>query len=240
LPKKFRNLWVFGDSFSTPNICVDPADSFWFLTAKALCIDTIYNYSWPGNSFDSVTHNLVSESGQYDWKNDFFIVGIPPLARLTIVSNDSTRCYHRRVFDSSASEIDKQLILCHHGLENLQFINDPLAVRFEDPTWTQTQTLKTIYLLNSWLDSQKANYLIVNLSKDFLTEHSSTGSFLLSAGLNHSRNMLCGDTYYNVNLNKNKPTDFNQYGWSGHHGPAGNHWFFEQALMPRLVKNNLL
>jgi hypothetical protein len=215
-------------------------DSFWFLTATVLNTENVYNYSWPGNSFDSVVHNLISESDQYDWENDFFIVGIPPLSRLTIVSKDSTLSYHRRLFDSTATEIDQQLILCHHGLENRQFIHDPLAVRFENPTWTQTQTLRTVYLLNAWLDSKKANYLIVNLSKDFLTEHSATGSFLLNACLNHPRNMLRGDTYYNVNLNRNKPADFDQYGWAGHHGPAGNHCFFEQAVMPRLVKNNLL
>ena len=238
--KNFRNLWVFGDSFSTPGFCVKPADSFWFLMGNALNTETIYNYSWPCNSFDSVVHNLISESDQYNWENDFFIVGIPPLSRSTIVSNDSTRSYYRRLFDSAAAEIDQQLILCHHGLENQQFIDNPTTVRFEDPTWTQTQTLRTVYLLNAWLDSKKANYLIINLSKDLLTEYSATGNFLLNACLNHPRNMLCGDTYHTINLNKNKPADFDQHGWHGHHGPAGNYWFFEQALMPRLVKNNLL
>jgi hypothetical protein len=240
LLKKYRNLWVFGDSYSTPNICVDPTDSFWMDTARILKVDKIYNYSWPGNSFDSVIHNLTSESGQFDWKNDFILIGVPPLVRLTVVSNNDTKAYYRRVFDTDAKEIGQEQILCHHGLKNIHFYDDPTAIRFEDQTWTEIQACRNIFLLNQWLDSKEANYLIINLSKDFMTDFPATGRFLQETCFNHPRNILVGDTCYNLNLGVNKPTDFDTYGWSGHHGSAGNKHFFKESILTRLKNNNLI
>ena len=237
--KKYRNLWVFGDSYSTPSICVDPIDSFWMAVGKELNVDRVINYSWPGNSLDSVVHTLISDSDEYDWKNDFFLIGIPPLVRLTVVGDDDKKSYHRRIFTLDSVEIEQQLILCHHGLENKQFYNDPIAIRFEDPTWTEIQACRLIYLVNSWLDSHRADYLLVNLSKDFQNDQPATGKFLLEKCLNHPRNILLGDTYYGINYGINKPADYEEYGWDGHHGADGNRYYFENSLLPRLKRLKL-
>jgi hypothetical protein len=239
LLKKYRNLWVFGDSFSTPNAFVEPKDSFWMLTGLNLNVDNIYNYSWPGNSIDSVIHMLISDSDQFDWENDFFLIGVPPLARLTLISQDDKKSYHRNVYNESGGWIDQQLILCHHGLENRSFYNDPLAIRFEDLTWTEIQACRLIYLVNSWLDSQRANYILLNLSKDFNQDSPATGKFLLEKCLNHSNNMLIGKTYHGINLGINKPADYDRYGWNGHHGASGNLYFFKQSLWPKIKELNL-
>lgn len=209
-------------------------------TARELAVDKIYNYSWPGNSFDSVIHNAISESNQFDWSQDFLLICIPPLARLTVVSKNNTKSYHRRVFNIDAEEIDQELILCHHGLDNVSFYNDTTAIRFEDPTWTEIQACRNIFLLNQWLDSKNANYFIVNMSKDFMSDAPSTGEFLQKACYAHSRNILIGDTYYNTNLGINKPPDFDQYGWAGHHGPEGNKHFFNSSIVSRLKNNNFI
>jgi hypothetical protein len=240
LLKKYNKLWVFGDSYSTPGLCVEPQDSFWMLTAQALGIDSVYNYSRAGNSFEAVAHALISDSKEYDWENDFFLIGIPPLVRLALVCQDSTYSHHRQIFDIDANKIDNQMILCLHGIESVSFYNDPTAVRFEDPSWTQIQALRTIFLLNGWLDSKNANYLLVNLSKEFQANTSATGSFLIEQCLNHPRNLIFNNTYYSVNLNVNKPADFDQYGWSGHQGSAENKHFFNESIYPSLTKNNLL
>ena len=230
---------MFGDSYSTPGLCVEPEHSFWMTTARYLGARNVYNYSWPGNSLDSVIHTLISDSDQYDWQHDFFLIGIPPLVRLTVVSDDDKKSYHRYVYDSQGREIDQQLIASHHGLENKNFYDDPLAVRFEDATWTEIQACRLIFLVNAWLDKHRANYLIVNLSKDFQDDSPSTGAFLLDHCLHHPHNLLIKDTYYNLNLGVNKPADYAQYGWNGHHGASGNQYFFTQALMPRLTILNL-
>jgi hypothetical protein len=231
---------VFGDSYSTPGICVEPQDSFWMLTAQYLGANCVYNYSRPGNSFDAVVHALISDSAEYDWQHDFFLVGIPPLTRLALVSKDSTYSHHRWVFDINSNKLDEQMTLCLHGIENFSFYNDPLAIRFEDPQWTQIQTLRTVFLLNAWLDSMNANYLIINLSKDFLIDDSANGKFLMENSLKHPKNLIVDDTYYNVNLGVHKPADFDLYEWSGHHGPVGNKHFFDNSLLPHLIKNKLL
>jgi hypothetical protein len=240
LLKKYNKLWVFGDSYSTPGICVEPQDSFWMLTAQHLGVSNVYNYSRCGNSFEAVVHALISDSTEYDWQHDFFLIGIPPLARMAVVSKDSTYSHHRCVFDIDSNKLDEQLILCLHGIQSFSFYHDPLAVRFEDPQWTQIQTLRTIFLLNAWLDSMNANYSIINLSKNFLIDDSANGTFLMKNCLTHPKNLIVGDTYYNINLGVNKPVDFDQYEWSGHHGPVGNKHFFDNSLLPHLIKNKLL
>jgi hypothetical protein len=239
LLKKYRNLYVFGDSYSTPGYCVDPIDSFWMMTAKKLCIDTVYNYSWPGNSLDSVVHLLVSDSEEYDWENDFFLIGIPPLVRLTVVADTDTESHHRRVFDNSGNEIEQQLILSHHGLKNISFYDDPTAIRFEDPTWTEIQACRLIYLINSWLDSHCANYVLVNLSKNFMFDSPASGEFLLRKCSEHQNNILFEKTYYDINYGINKPVDYDNFGWDGHQGPVGNLHFFDNSLFPKIKKLRL-
>lgn len=238
--KKYRNLWVFGDSFATPGYCVEPQDSYWMLTAQALGVETVYNYARVANSFEAVTHALVTDSIEYDWTCDFLLIGVPPVARLALVSKDTTYSHHRQVFDVNANKIEDQQVLCLHGIESISFYNDPTAIRFEDPSWTQIQALRTIFLLNAWLDSKNANYLIVNLSKEYFVDHPASGEFLINQCRVHSRNIIFDDTYYSVNFGINKPADFDQYGWHGHHGPDGNKHFFNKSIYPKLTKNNLL
>lgn len=232
--KKYRNLWVFGDSYSTPGVCVAPKDSFWMHTAKFLNVQNTYNYSWPGNSFDSVVHTLISDSDQYNWKQDVFLIGVPPLVRLTVVSDDSTKSYHRIVFDHNGEEINQELILSHHGLENKSFYNDPTAVRFEHPSWTEVQACRQIYLLNNWLDKHNANYLILNLGKSFENDEMATGKFLRTNCYQHPNNILLENTYFSINFNLFKPADYDLYGWAGHHGAAGNKNYFEHSIKIKL------
>ena len=91
------------------------------LVGRLLGVDKIRNYSWPRNSLDSVIHLLVSESDHYDWEQDFFLIGVPPLVRLTVMSDDPEKSYHSNVFDTQGNLLAEQMILCHYGLENKHF-----------------------------------------------------------------------------------------------------------------------
>ena len=233
-------MWVFGDSFATPDCFVPVRHSFWMLTAQKLAVKKIYNYARGGNSFESVVHALVCDSAEIDWKDDFIIVGIPALARSAVVSKDDGYSNHRQVFDTGSEKITEEMILALHGIESKSFYHDPTAIRFEDPQWTEIQALRIVFLLNAWLDAQKANYLICNLGKDFIDAVPATGKFLMETCYKHPNNLVNGDTYYGVNVGVNKPVDFDKHGWAGHHGPAGNKRYFESAIYPRLLKNNLL
>ena len=115
-------------------------------------------------------------------------------------------------------------------------------VNFAFLVWvfTERKLLRNIFLLTTWLDSKNSNYILVNLSKS-LDKNNVWGpsNFVLPYAINHPRCILFKDTYYEINLNINSPADFDLYGWSGHHGPAGNKYFFEQSLLPTMQRNGL-
>ena len=234
--KDYNNLWVFGDSYTTPNYCVSPSESFWGLTAKAIGANSVINCSWPGNSFDSIMHMAVSMQDEYDWDNDFLIIGIPPLERLTFFDNyKDTRYSNKHIFDSNnwKSKIDE--IHCHTGLINLKLATVKDLIIFEDRAWTETQVLQSLFLLTTWLDSKNANYLVINLSKSLDIDNKwGPSNFLLPYCIDHNKLIVFDNTYYSINLNINKPADFKEHGWMGHHGPAGNHYFFEKSIKLKL------
>ena len=67
-------LYVFGDSFSSPHVCVNPEHSFWGLAAKDLGVDAIYNFSFSGNCFDNIVHLILND--KFDFDNGYFLIGI--------------------------------------------------------------------------------------------------------------------------------------------------------------------
>lgn len=238
--KDYDKLWVFGDSYTTPNFCVSPAESFWGITANTIGVKSVINCSWPANSFDSIMHMVVSMQNDYDWANDFLIIGIPPLERLTVFDNYKDTHYNKHIFDPESwqSKIDE--VSCHTGLVNVKLETLKDLSMLEDRAWTETQLLRNIFLLTTWLDSKNANYMILNLSKDFDKDnHWGPSEFLLPYTLKHPRCILFENTYHNINLNKNPPADFDKYGWAGHHGPVGNKYFFEKSLLPTMQRNKL-
>jgi hypothetical protein len=240
LLKKYHKLWVFGDSFSTPDYWVEPQKSFWGLVGLYLNCDSIENLSWAGNSFDSVTHMLVGMSSQYDWQKDFFIIGVPPLERFTVFDNHKDTLYQSQVYKIPDWKVTQEKIHCHHGLENKRIEQFKDLSLVEDRSWTETRMLTSIFLLTQWLDRKNANYLIVNLSKPFdLNNQWGPSEFVLPYCNQHSKCILFDNTYYSVNYGKNKPADFDKYGWMGHHGSAGNKCFFEESILPVLEKESM-
>ncbi len=239
MPRKYRKLWVFGDSYSTPCFCVAPEDSFWGLLAKKLDIPTVINCSRPTNSFDTVCQLLVGMQKDYDWENDLFLVGLPHLSRITVFDDYKNTPYFGAEFDITSWQTTQIKIPAHHGLVCLQnFGEDKSLITLSDRSWLETQVLRTVFFLTKWLDSQSANYLILNLSKDLDKQNIwGPSEFVLEYALQHPRCILFENTYHSINLNKNLPADFDQYGWEGHHGPAGNRYFFENSLLPTMQRN---
>lgn len=240
--KKYNNLWVFGDSYVTPGFCVDPKDSFWGLLAQAEYIPTINNCARISNSFDTVCHLLVSLSNSIDWKNDLILIGIPPLERITVFDNHKNTEYLGKKLNALTWESTTFDIKCHRGLVSLQNFNqDKQLIIHNNRSWLETKTLREIFLLTKWLDSIDANYMILNLSKDF-DKYNKWGpsEMVLPYCIDHPRLLLFENTYHSINLGINKPADYDEYGWNGHHGSAGNRYFFEKALLPAMKKCELI
>lgn len=239
--KNYKKVWVFGDSYTTPDYCVNPQDSFWGLTGAAVNADVICNSSWPSNSFSSVVQMLINMQDQFDFENDLLLIGIPPLERLTFFDNYKDTHYNTKIIDTKIWQHKDQDISSHTGLENIKLEKLKELVLLDDRAWTETMALNTIFLITTWLDAQKANYMIINLSKPFDCDNIwGPSSFVLPYAQNHSRCILFDDTYYSINLEINYPADFSKHGWTGHHGPAGNQYFFEKSLWPKMQQCNLV
>jgi hypothetical protein len=233
-----KKIWVFGDSYTTPNFCVKPEESFWGLAANYFSVESAINLSWPGCSWTSVQHNLISQQTEYDWNKDFFIIGMPPLERLTIFDNYKDTKYQRHVFTHNWQH-QKELLQCHNGLDTISGHTAKDLIIYSDRSWLETQVLNSVFLLTQWLESKNANYLIVNLSKP-LDSNNKWGPtiFNLDYCLTHPRCVLFDNTYFSVNENMHKPADFKTHGWMGHHGAAGNKHFFEVSIRNKLLTPN--
>jgi len=231
-------MWVFGDSHSTPNICVAPQESYWGLAASAAEVNTVINCSRPKLGLDSICHILVGEQQRYNFDTDFFVIGIPPLERITIFDNFKDTALKSSIFDTTTWNADLVNIASHHGLINLQYKEldkVALSVLINDRSWAETQALRQIFLITQWLDSRHAKYIIVNHSKN-LDKNNRWGptQFVLDYCINHQNCHLFENSLYDINLGVNKPGDFDQYGWFGHHGLVGNRHFFETTIKDKL------
>ena len=232
-----NKLYVFGDSYITPYKNVDPQDSFWGLAGKHLGVEQIINVSRIGNSFDSVCQLLIGMQKQYNynWREDFFIIGLPPLERITVFDKHKDTEYKSILFNTDWLGTDTT-IEAHRGLVSKQhFGQDQFLITHADRSWTETQILKELYLLTKWLDGVGANYLICNVSKPLLEDNWwGPSEFVLKHAIDHDRCLLFDNTYYSVNYDIHKPADYDLYGWDGHHGAEGNKLYYETSIKDKL------
>jgi hypothetical protein len=232
----YNRLWVFGDSHSTPGAGVAPEQSFWALAARHLGVATVDNCSRPKLSFDSVAHIIVGEQHQYCWDKDFFIIGLPPLERITVFDDHKDTELLKKSFDTSNWKMQTSGVVSHHGLINFQYTDlEKAFVTMHDRAWLEAQILRQLFLLTQWLDSHSASYLIVNLSKNLDSDNLwGPTQTILDYCNNHPRCEVFKNSMYDCNLNLHKPDDFHQYGWYGHHGSDGNRHFFETTIKNKL------
>jgi hypothetical protein len=48
--------------------------------------------------------------------------------------------------------------------------------------------------------------------------------------------LIFDNTYYSINLNLHKPSDFDTYGWFGHHDVNGNKHWYDNAIKPMITR----
>jgi hypothetical protein len=222
-------LYIFGDSYSTPYYCVEPQQSWWGLIAKQLGLP-VSNYSWPGNNIDSIQHIIVSNQDQFN-KDDFVIIGIPPVERQTIFKKDaapkSVTHFNKDVVQTHISDV-----LSHQGLDQCTMHEmGKDIVNVYNVSWQEAKILKDIIMLSHWLDSVVDKHLIVNLSVPFQqpTEWP-TLKHLQDQARKNKNIKVFADTYYSVNHSVNKPVDYDTHGWFGHHGAEGNALWYNSVL----------
>lgn len=233
-------LNVLGDSFSTPDFLVPADQSFWGLMAQELGTGVV-NFSNHGFGLDHVLHILLSE--EFDFEQDFFFVGIPPLTRYMAYDDNakvqwSARSYETMPSDQYCSREIKCLENTQRHTFEQRFVNDRTgAVRF-NAEWNDVQNLEKIYLLCNYLKSNRAKFVVGNLTTPIHYQSLwPAGGPIMRKIRNSPECILFEDTYMSVNCNDGiKPADYDKYGWHGHHGSAGNKNWYDKIIKPKMIQ----
>ncbi len=234
-------LNVFGDSYSTPDFCVDPTESFWGLAAKDLSLTKIVNYSYPGFSLDHNIHILLNEN--FNFEDDYFLIGIPPLIRYVAYKNNSDSKWTATTFNTEFAPVHIPVNSLDNTLKfqfEQQFLNNKKELDRFCAEWLDVQSLEKIFLLHQYLTLNKAKFLILNLSVPIVCQDMwPAGKGIMTKVRNLAECVIFDNTYQSVNYNDNiKPADFDQYQWMGHHGALGNLNWYNKIVKNKMIELN--
>ena len=226
-------LYVFGDSFTTPNFCVQPQDSYWGLLSKDLAVTSIINYSHSGFSFDQIIHLLCNES--LNFENAYFFIGVPPIERLAVT--DITKRWTKAEFDKNfiMEKTDVPVIANTQHYDFLEaFIDAKFFLANYTFKWQQQIICDKIYMMYHWLKNMNTKFVIINLTAPFYSHNT-----LIEDKLKQLKDCILFDnTCHSINeADGIKPADWdNGTGWYGHHGSEGNANWYNKILRPKAME----
>jgi hypothetical protein len=220
---------------------VSPEDSFWGLAAKDLKVDSIINYSHSGLAFDLILHILLNES--FDWKNSYFIIGVPPIARVGMFIEQTPPTRHSaQLFDK---DFKSYKVGCN-SLTNCQWVDyaevfskDKYFLANYNHSWQEVLTLEKILLVQSFFTMNNAKFIIANLTAPILLQETWEVSQQIMKKCNQLPEcILFKNTQYDINQADGiKPVDRDPNDpdcWFGHHGPDGNLNWYKKVLNPKM------
>jgi len=230
LPRNFRDLLIFGDSYSTADFCVPWAQSFWGLAAQRLAVQDIWNFSQPGYSLDMISHLVISQRDRLH-DQSLVLICVPPLERVTWHDNTNQSCaktVHIKQGNTNISDVA--------GTTGL--VNDPIhavvpeMAKILERSWTEHQGLQKMFLLYHFLGSTDAAFVIMNMCSPFVRNPGWPDNDLCDWFASKPNTIIFDKTYAGINHGVNPPVDYDQFGWQGHHGVDGNAKFFYESLWP--------
>jgi len=218
-------LYVIGDSYTTPDCCVQVDDSYWKKFGQFIQADTIVNHSHPGKCNQSMFRNAMRFCLDNSDKKIFVLVGLTTIFRLD---------YQDTSFENIKNKNNgNEAEIFIHNLELQNASHEELDKWFIEK-WTYEHTfcnlVNAIIAHSSFFKSRNIDYLIHNCSSPLHEDIDSPflKSFCLELGKDYKIPNLFGNTYLSLNKDRGiKPVDFQQYGWNGHHGKEGNQVYFE-------------
>ena len=225
---------MFGDSYTTPQFCVSPENSFWGLIAQALKVNSIDNFSHPGFSFDHIIHLILNED--FDYHQDYFVIGIPPLVRYITYSDNFITTWHKHAYANLFGDVRQVVVESLSNTQKFnfeeQFQNNKQGITRFNAEWNDVQNLEKIFLLHQYLMSKQAKFIMVNLSNPIHYQDMwPAGKNIMNKIYQLNECIVFSDTYYSVNYHDRiKPADFDIYGWQGHHGEEGNRNWYNKVL----------
>lgn len=225
---------MFGDSYSATDYCVPWRESFWGLAAQHLDVDCVFNYSALGNSLDTLIYLLLVEQANIKLNtNSLLLVCVPALERITWhdMSQESEYHYQKITRDGKISNVP---VDNHRNLRcDPLYQVVPEMAKVLERSWTETQGLVKLFLLYHYLEKLGAPFMIMNMCFNY-PRHGWPNDFFQDWFSDRDNVILFENTYASINIDINRPVDYDLYKWQGHHGSKGNKKFFESGLKPKL------
>lgn len=243
---RFNRLYVYGDSYATPDFCVSVENSFWGLLAKDLEVDRVYNSASPGTSLDSISHRIVSTVDVIP-EGSLLLVGIPILERFSTwqnhvdgieYNNTTSFAVGNIVFGKDLKPVASTSTGSSHDIISMSLYDNPseAIILHTDRVWLEISAMRTVLLLDQYIKSKGLECMFICLEQEFeISEYECTKN-LIEAVLKMPNQILFENTLHSINRGVYKPVDYDKYGWQGHHGPAGNKNFYYNSLRPHMVK----
>jgi len=221
-------LHVFGDSYSTPDYCVEKAHSWWGRLAQDM--DTpVTNWSWPTNSVECIVHTLFCNQQRIN-QQDKIIIALPPIGRTVAYDEKTSTLEHAQIFNNDLDLQEHIPVDSHSGMINVSITDiGKYHLMGWNMSYNQAVTIRNMLLLCEYFTQDIA---VVNASAPFLNDTQWTPLKAVLDKIQNRNNFNLQDTYYSVNKGKHKPVDFDQWEWQGHHGEAGNNEWYTQVIKP--------
>jgi len=217
-------LFNTGDSHTCYNVddghasngvwCPKVEDHYWYKIAMEdyNCTDFV-NESRPGRSNDMMIKLVIQHCLENPTLPTLYIINITTIFRFDLTSPHSYTL-HNILTPDAISVINFETIEC-------------------------TLYAKLIGLME-FLKARNKPFLIINNGKNFSDEPLPMRDSFVQYFKQDSRILNWFDNariYFQENVTKIKPVDFNQYGWNGHDGPEGHRYYYEmlKLRLPKLL-----
>lgn len=220
-------LYVIGDSYTTPRVCVKVEDSYWKKFADLIKADSVINHSHQGKGNQNMLRNAMRFCLDNPNKKIFILIGLTTISRFDYQDYNVENSYNKN--NGNHSEL---------FIHNFYIQEDNNKTEEYDKWFVEKWTYEHTFcnLINSiiahayFFKSVNVDYLIHNCSTPLVEDLYSPflKSFCLELKKDTCIPNLFANTYYSLNKEKGiKPVDFEKYGWHGHHGSEGNQVYFE-------------
>lgn len=221
----YDTLYVIGDSYTTPGLCVSIDDSYWTKFGNHINANNVINHAHPGKNNRNMLRNAVRYVLENKNKKNFVLIGLTHLARIDYYSESKINSHNEKNGNYAELHIHNYDYNKQHTSEN-----DKWFVSLWSHNFQLANLLTDIITTMSFFNANKIDYLIHNCSLGIPEENFDplVSSFTEEVNRNLKVLNLYKDSWHSLTYEKRiKPVDFDLYEWFGHHGKEGNDIYYQ-------------
>lgn len=211
-------VYVDGDSYTTPNFCVDSKDSYWQLFGNYLNARSITNYAYAGKSNTGMIRNAMRFVLDNPDSEVFVLLGFSHLERLDYFDINFSKGHQPDIKNPNPSE---------RGVRSCPLYSSaqPDEIIKYDREFEESIFLSQLLSAYGFFKNKNIKFIFHFCSVPLLQDNLRPliNTFLIEIKQYKEIVNLFDNTYMTLNQKLGiKPSDFNQYSWMGHHGEQGN------------------